>query len=86
MSKINNNMVSNDRMVYKRDGEWVNKRNDADKASSVHHTQQEAEQAARQMLVNQGGGELITKGLDGKIRSKDTINPGNESSVRDTEH
>jgi len=38
------------------------------------------------MLVNQGGGELITKGLDGKIRSKDTINPGNESSVRDTEH
>lgn len=67
-----------DRIVYKRGDEWVNKRNDADKASSVHDTQKEAEQAAREMLANQGGGELITKGLDGKIRSKDTIAPGND--------
>ena len=68
-----------DRMVYKRDdGKWANKRNDADKASSLHDTQREAEQAARDMLKNQGGGELITKGLDGKIRSKDTIAPGSD--------
>ena len=68
-----------DRMVYHRkDGNWVNKRNDSDKASSLHKTQGKAEDSAREMLKNQGGGELITKGLNGKIRSKDTIAPGND--------
>lgn len=76
-----------DRTVYRRpDGQWANERQDADRASSLHDTQREAEQAARENLHNQGGGELTTMGLDGKIRSKDTIKPGNESSVRDTEH
>lgn len=76
-----------DRMVYRRpDGVWVNKRNDSDQASTVHNTQKEAEQAAREMLKNQGGGELITKGVDGKIRSKDTIAPGNDPrSIKDVE-
>jgi hypothetical protein len=75
-------------MVYRRsDGEWVNKRNDAEKASSLHSTQAAAEEAARQMLRNQGGGELTTKGRDGKIRSKDTIAPGNDPCPPvDTEH
>lgn len=37
----------NDRTVYRReDGQWVNKLNDADKASSLHDTQKEANQAA----------------------------------------
>lgn len=68
-----------DRSVYRRpDGTWANKRNDADRASSVHRTQKEAEQAARDMLRNQGGGELTTMGLNGRIRSKDTISPGND--------
>ncbi|PXA05716.1 hypothetical protein DDZ13_02265 [Coraliomargarita sinensis] len=77
-----------DRSVYKGDdGRWRNKRNDSDRASSVHKTQREAEQAARQNLKNQGGGELTTMGLDGRIRSKDTIAPGNDpSSIKDTEH
>ena len=68
-----------DRMVSKRpDGKWQNKRNDASKASSVHDTQKEAEQAAKGMLKRQGGGELSIQGRDGKIRSKDTIPPGND--------
>lgn len=77
-----------DRMVFRRgDGKWVNKRNDVDKASSVHVTQKDAEAKAREMLKNQGGGELITKGRDGKIRSKDTIAPGNDPNPpKDTEH
>ncbi|MBO6639284.1 MAG: DUF2188 domain-containing protein [Roseitalea sp.] len=77
-----------DRMVYRRqDGNWANKRNDADRASSVHSTQRDAESAAREMLHNQGGGELTTKGVDGRIRSKDTIAPGNDPiPPRDTEH
>ena len=77
-----------DRMVYQRpDGSWVNKRNDSDRASSLHPTQRDAEQRAREMLKNQGGGELTTKGRDGKIRSKDTIPPGNDPiPPRDREH
>ena len=77
-----------DRTVYRRDdGKWVNKRNDASKASSIHGTQKDANGSARNMLKNQGGGELTTKGIDGKIRSKDTIPPGNDPlPPRDTEH
>ena len=77
-----------DRTVFRReDGLWANKRNDADKASSLHKTQGKAGEAAKEMLQNQGGGELIIKGLDGKIRSKDTIAPGHDPCPpRDKEH
>lgn len=77
-----------DRTVFRRDdGKWANKRNDADKASSVHDTQKDAEAAAREMLRNQGGGEVTTMGRDHKIRSKDTIQPGNDPNPpRDREH
>lgn len=68
-----------DRTVSRRpDGSWENKRNDADRASSVHGTQKAAQDAARDMLSRQGGGELTTKGVDGKIRDKDTVRPGND--------
>lgn len=77
-----------DRVVYRRDdGQWVNKRIDADRASSLHSTQTEANQAAREMLKNQGGGERTTMGRDHKIVSKDTIAPGHDPrSIHDTEH
>ena len=77
-----------DRTVYRRhDGTWANKRNDAERASSIHETQERAIRQAKQMLQNQGGGELITKGVDGRIRSKDTIPPGNDPNPpRDKEH
>lgn len=82
MSKDRDRTVSR-----RRDGDWQNKRNDADKASTVHKTQAEAEQAAREMLKNQGGGELTTMGRDGKIRSKDTIAPGKDPNPpKDREH
>lgn len=80
-------MGGNDRTVYRReDGQWVNKKQGATKASSVHKTQREAEAAARQMLRNSGGGELTTKGRDGKIRSKDTIGRRDPNPPRDREH
>ena len=77
-----------DRTVYQRDdGQWSNKRNDAGKSSSVHDTQQNAFDSAKRMLQNQGGGELTTMGKNGKIRSKDTIAPGNDPyPPKDTEH
>jgi hypothetical protein len=79
---------SNDRIVYRRaDGDWVNKKVDSDKAAGLHDTQLEAIAEAKQMLQNAGGGELIVKGLDGKIRSKDTIAPGNDPyPPKDKEH
>lgn len=68
-----------DRTIYQRDdGKWVNERNNASRPSTVHDTQSEAQQRAREMLGNQGGGELTTKGVNGKIRAKDTVAPGND--------
>lgn len=68
-----------DRTISRRpDGTWGNKRNDASRASSVHKTQADAIEAGKSMLGSQGGGELTVKGTDGRIRSKDTIPPGND--------
>lgn len=77
-----------DRTVYKSpDGSWKNKRDDSNRPSSKHETQKDAVDKAKDMLKNQGGGELKIKGLDGKIRSKDTISPGNDPNPpKDKEH
>ncbi|MDM1756301.1 DUF2188 domain-containing protein [Acinetobacter sp. 256-1] len=69
---------SNDRMVYKRGNEWVNKANGNNRISSSHSTQQEAINSARKMLKNSGGGELIVKGTNQLIREKNTIPNGND--------
>jgi Uncharacterized protein conserved in bacteria (DUF2188) len=80
-------MAKGDRTVYRKGGEWVNKRNDADRAGSRHDTQRDAITAAREMLINSGGGELTVKGENGRIRSKDTIPPGNDPNPpKDREH
>jgi hypothetical protein len=77
-----------DRTVYRNDkGEWVNKANGNSRATSVHRTQQEAIDAARTNLHNQGGGELTVQGRNGRFRSKDTIAPGNDPHPpKDTEN
>lgn len=77
-----------DRIVYKNaDGDWANKKLQNEKATSLHKTQKAAENTARIQIKKEGGGELITKGRDGKIRSKDTIAPGNDpKSIKDSEN
>jgi hypothetical protein len=68
--------TSKDRTVYRQsDGSWVNKRSDSGIISSIHASQKEAENAAREMLKNQGGGELTVEDTDGRIRSVNTVNP-----------
>lgn len=68
-----------DRTVSRRpDGQWANKRNDASRATSIHSTQAEAIKAAKENLANQGGGEVTIKGVNGRIREKDTVKPGND--------
>lgn len=78
----------NDRTVSQRpNGEWANKRDGADRATSLHKTQKQAEDAARRQIRQDGGGELKTKGEDGRIRSKDTIKPATDPfPPRDKEH
>lgn len=76
------------RTVYRRpDGKWANKRNDSNRASSLHSTRRDAHDKARGMLRRQGGGELATTGRNGRFRSKDTIPPGHDPlPPKDTEH
>lgn len=66
--------MAKNRIVYRRrNGQWVNKKTDSERVSSIHSTQTEAEKSAREMLHTSSGGELIIKGLDGKVRSKSTV-------------
>ena len=69
---------ANDRMVYQRGNEWVNKANGNERISSSHPTQREAINSARNMLINSSGGELTIKGKNQLIREKNTIPNGND--------
>lgn len=72
-------MAGKGRTVSQRDdGSWANKKDGAERASSLHDTQKQAADAARDALKNSGGGELKIKGEDGKIRAKDTIPPAKD--------
>ena len=72
-------MPRNDRTVSQRDdGQWANKKDGGDRATSLHNTQKQAADAARAQLKNTGGGELKVKNEDGRIRSKDTIGPAGD--------
>ncbi len=76
-------MARNDRTVSLRpDGQWANKKDGGQRASSLHRTQKQAESAARAALKRTGGGELKVKNEDGKIRSKDTIGRPDPRSSR----
>jgi hypothetical protein len=80
-------MAKEQRHVVRDGTEWVVKKPGADRASSRHLTQREADQRAAEILRNAGGGERVTHGRDGRIRSKDTIEPGADPMPpRDKEH
>jgi hypothetical protein len=62
-----------------RDGDkWAVKKPGAERASARLDTQRQADQRAAEILRNIGGGERITQGMDGRIRSKDTIAPAKD--------
>lgn len=65
---------------------WRTQREESSRAAGIFDTQREAEDFARDILQNNNGGELITQGQDGQIRSKDTINHPDPFPPRDTEH
>lgn len=71
---------ANRRMVTRAGSDWAVKKPGASRASSIHSTQGEAIDRAREILTNNGGGELTVQGRDGKIRDSDTVAPGNDPS------
>jgi uncharacterized protein DUF2188 len=54
---------------------------------SHHQTQANADKAAAADLRRHGGGERLTHGRDGQIRSKDSVPPGRDPNPpKDKEH
>ena len=69
----------NSRIVQRHDdGGWEVCKPGASRASAVEPTQTEAIQRARDILENDGGGELKIRSARGNIRQQDTIRPGND--------
>jgi len=68
-------------------GDWDVKAPNAKRAGAHERLQSDADKRAAKILGNIGDGERITQGRDGKIRSKDTISPGNDPNPpKDKEH
>lgn len=72
------NKPPNSRHVVKRGDGWAVVKPGAARASATAPTQAQAQARARTILGNDGGGEMLTHGVDNKIRSKDTIAPGHD--------
>jgi Uncharacterized protein conserved in bacteria (DUF2188) len=68
----------NRRTVIPHDSGWAVEKPGTSRVSSVHNTQREAQDVARDSLKRTGGGELVTMGTDDRIRAKDTVAPGND--------
>jgi hypothetical protein len=71
-------MSADRHVVPNPDGGWDVTKPGASRASAHAATQAAAQDRAREIIHNQGGGEMLTHGKDGAIRAKDTIKPGND--------
>ena len=71
-------MSKNARFVTKHPDGWAVKSPRSQRSSSVHRTQSEAEQRAKEIVGNLGGGEVRIQGRDGRWRDSDTVAPGND--------
>jgi hypothetical protein len=69
---------NNRHVVPNPNGGWDVKAGDAQRASAHTDTQAQAQDRARTIIGNAGGGEMLTHGRDGQIRAKDTVAPGND--------
>lgn len=71
--------MTNKRVVQQRDdGAWEVRKPGADRASAMTPTQAEGFDRARDILANDGGGEMQVRGRNGQIRAQVTIAPGND--------
>ncbi len=68
----------NRHVVPNRKSGWDVKAPHAKRASAHTRTQAEAEQRAKTIVGNLGGGEVRIHGRNGRIRDSDTVFPGND--------
>lgn len=71
-------MPRNERHVVPRDDGWAVVRPGSDRAGALTDTQQQAIDRGREILGNDGGGELVIHRPDGTVRDSDTVFPGND--------
>ncbi|WP_444663410.1 DUF2188 domain-containing protein [Cellulomonas sp. CW35] len=71
-------MAESRHVVPNAGGGWDVRKPGASRASAHTDTQAQAQDRAREILGNAGGGEMLTHGRGGEIRAKDTIRPGND--------
>jgi hypothetical protein len=73
-------------VVPNQDGGWDVKKENAQRASAHTDTKREAEQRAREIVRNQGGGEVRIQNLDRRFGDSDTQRgpKRGESPRRDT--
>lgn len=75
------------RHVVRRDGKWAVVVPNVARAESTHNTQAAAEKQAKDVVRQNGGGEVAIHGMNNLIRDKDTVAPGHDPrSVKDTKH
>jgi len=68
--------TSNQRHVVQHPhGGWAVRKPHAERVSSRHQTQAQAQTRAKEILSHSGGGEAVTHGRDGSIRQSDTVYP-----------
>ena len=68
-------------------GGWDVKAPGAERASSHHDTQAQAEQRAKEIVHNRGGGEVRIHRPSGRFRDSDSVDPGNDPNrPRDRRH
>ncbi len=71
-------MAKNDRFVVNHPDGWAVRGPKADRASGIFATQRQAEERAKEIVSNLGGGEVRIQGEDGRWRDSDTVAPGND--------
>lgn len=79
--------MANYYVTKNQDGTWNAKRENAERASSVHSTQRAAEKESKRLSANSGGGEVRIHGRNARFRDSDTVAPANDPfPPRDTRH
>jgi uncharacterized protein DUF2188 len=71
-------MSKNDRYVVRHGNDWAVKGAHAERASGVYGTQEKAEQAAKSIVRNLGGGEVRIQDRHGQFRDSDTVGRGHD--------